>query len=300
MDAETHASDAGAVVAPTPVPVPGAVTPLDTIVCGDCLEGMARLGASCADIIVTSPPYNIGKDYGRYDDSRPREEYLAWMARVFVECRRVLRDDGSFFLNVGGKPSDQWVPLDLAMRAREQFHLQNTIVWVKSIAIPRASVGRAAGLDHDLAVGHYKPVNSDRYLSSCHELVFHLTKRGLSRLDKRAVGVPYQDKSNVRRWRSGAEDLRDRGNVWFIPYETIQSYRGHPSVFPPELPEMCIRLHGARPGTVVLDPFMGTGSTAVAAVRLGVRYLGFELDPLYVAMAEERVARLRARLMLRR
>ncbi len=300
MEAETHASDARAPAAPTPgTPLAGGA-PLDAIVCGDCLEGMARLPAGCVDVVVTSPPYNIGKDYGRYDDSRPREEYLAWMGRVFAECRRVLRDDGSFFLNVGGKPSDQWVPLDLAMRAREHFQLQNTIVWVKSIAIPKSSVGRAVGLDHDLAVGHYKPVNSARYLSSCHEHVFHLTKRGLSRLDKLAVGVPYQDKSNVRRWRSGAEDLRDRGNVWFIPYETIQSYRGHPSVYPAELPEMCIRLHGVRPGTVVLDPFMGTGSTAIAALRLGVRYLGFELDPTYVAMAEERVARLRTRLMLKR
>ena len=264
---------------------------VDHVHCLDCIEGLLRLPAGSVDVIVTSPPYNIGKDYSRYDDSRPRDEYLSWMGSVFAECRRVLRDDGSFFLNVGGKPSDPWVPLDLAQRAREHFHLQNTIIWVKSITIPRASVGRAAGLRADLAVGHYKPVNSERYLSGCHEHVFHLTKGGASRLDKRAVGVPYSDKSNVRRWRSGGLDIRDRGNVWFIPYETIQSSRGHPTVYPVGLPEMCIRLHGARPGTVVLDPFMGTGSTALACVRLGVRYIGFEVDPAYVRMARARIAR---------
>jgi site-specific DNA-methyltransferase (adenine-specific) len=289
MDAETRGTargrgDGGAV----------GWLPLDEVVCVDCLDGMARMPERSVDVIVTSPPYNIGKDYLRYDDSRPREDYLSWMGSVFAACRRVLRDDGSFFLNVGGKPSDQWVPMDLAMRAREHFHLQNTIVWVKSIAIPKAHVGKAVGLPRDLAVGHYKPVNSARYLSSCHESVFHLTKGGASVLDKRAVGVPYQDKSNVRRWRAGADDVRDRGNVWFLPYKTIQAYRGHPSVFPSELPEMCIRLHGVRPRTIVLDPFMGTGSTAAAAVRLGVRFVGFELDPAYVAMAGERLARLRS------
>jgi site-specific DNA-methyltransferase (adenine-specific) len=202
----------------------------------------------------------------------------------------VLRDDGSFFLNVGGKPSDNWIPLDILDEARPRFFLQNVIHWVKSITIPADSVGRAAGVEEDLAVGHYKPVNSDRYLSSCQEYIFHLTKDGSTSLDKLAVGVEYQDKSNIRRWRSGAGGLRDRGNVWFIPYETIQTGRPHPTVFPEKLPEMCITLHGLEGTELVLDPFMGVGSTAVACVRLGVPFLGFEIDPDYTEIAMERVA----------
>ena len=264
--------------------------PLDTVLNVDCVEGMAALPEGVVDVIVTSPPYNIGKEYSAYNDNRPRREFLAWLGSVFAECRRVLADDGSFFLNVGGKPSDPWIPLDIAQEAREHFFLQNVIHWVKSIAIPRDSVGRACGIDRDLAVGHYKPVNSDRYLSSCHEYVFHLTKGGTTSVDKLAVGVEYQDKSNMRRWASGAGGMRDRGNTWFIPYETIQTSRPHPTVFPDRLPEMCIRLHGMDETSLVLDPFMGTGSTAVAATRLGVRFLGFEIDPEYVALAEERVA----------
>lgn len=264
--------------------------PLDTVVNTDCIEGMSALPDGCVDVIVTSPPYNIGKEYKAYNDNRPRREFLAWLGAVFSECRRVLADDGSFFLNVGGKPSDPWIPLDIAGEAREHFHLQNVIHWVKSIAIPRDSVGKACGIEQDLAVGHYKPVNSDRYLSSCQEYIFHLTRRGSTPIDKLAVGVEYQDKSNIRRWASGAGGLRDRGNTWFIPYETIQSGRPHPTVYPDKLPEMCIRLHGVDGTKLVLDPFMGTGSTGVAAVRLGVRFIGYEIDTEYVEIAQERIA----------
>ena len=263
--------------------------PLDTVVNMDCLEGMGMLPDRSVDIIVTSPPYNIGKEYRAYNDQRPRMEFLTWLGSILAECGRVLREDGSFFLNVGGKPSDHWIPLDIVMEARECFHLQNVIHWVKSISIPHESVGKAAGVDEDLAVGHYKPVNSDRYLSSCHEYVFHLTPKGSTRLDKLAIGVEYQDKSNIRRWASGEGGFRDRGNVWFIPYDTIQSSRPHPTVFPHKLPEMCIKLHGASRSIVVLDPFMGTGSTAVACVNLGVHFRGFEIDPMYVEIARERI-----------
>jgi site-specific DNA-methyltransferase (adenine-specific) len=263
--------------------------PLDTVVNADCIEGMAALPDGSVDVIVTSPPYNIGKVYKAYNDNRPRREYLAWMGAVFAECRRILADDGSFFLNVGGKPSDPWIPLDIAMEARDHFHLQNVIHWVKSIAIPCDSVGKACGVEQDLAVGHYKPVNSDRYLSSCQEYVFHLTPKGSTSIDKLAVGVEYQDKSNIRRWSSGAGGLRDRGNAWFIPYETIQSSRPHPTVFPDKLPEMCITLHGIDRAKVVMDPFMGTGSTAVACIKMGVRFLGFEIDGEYVEIASERI-----------
>ncbi len=264
--------------------------PLDTVVNTDCIEGMSALPDGCVDVIVTSPPYNIGKEYKAYNDNRPRREFLTWLGSVFSECRRVLAEDGSFFLNVGGKPSDPWIPLDIAGEAREHFYLQNVIHWVKSIAIPCDSVGKACGIEQDLAVGHYKPVNSDRYLSSCQEYIFHLTRKGSTPIDKLAVGVEYQDKSNIRRWASGAGGLRDRGNTWFIPYETIQSSRPHPTVYPDKLPEMCIRLHGVDGTKLVLDPFMGTGSTGVAAVRLGVRFIGFEIDTEYVEIAQERIA----------
>jgi site-specific DNA-methyltransferase (adenine-specific) len=160
--------------------------------------------------------------------------------------------------------------------------LQNVIHWVKSIAIGQDDIGDYDLVRGDIAVGHYQPVNSRRYLSQCQEYIFHFTPHGAVSLDKLAVGVPYQDKSNIGRWQHAQADLRERGNAWFIPYPTIRTRRSHPTVFPVKLPEMCIRLHGCTPATIVLDPFMGIGTTAIACIRLGVTYCGFEIDPGYI------------------
>lgn len=142
------------------------------------------------------------------------------MERVAVKARRVMKEDASFFLNVGGKPSDSWIGIDVALRFRKHFKLQNTIHWIKSIAIPKEDVGNYPHIKGDIAVGHYQPVNSRKFLSGCHEYIFHFTKKGDVELDKLGVGVKYQDKSNIGRWRSATADLRDRDNTWFIPYPT--------------------------------------------------------------------------------
>jgi len=257
-------------------------TYLDTIFAQDCVEGMrSRLPDGSVDVVVTSPPYNIGAPYKSYRDKKPFDEYLDWMEQVASECRRVLQDDGSLFLNIGDKPSDKLRSLQVAERVAQHLRVQNTIHWVKSIAVP----------EHEINIGHYKPVHSDRFLNNMHEYIFHFTKTGKVLLDKLAIGVPYGDKSNIGRWKHATRDLRDRGNMWFIPYDTVQSEKPHPAAFPPRLAEMCIRLHGVgQGGLVVLDPFMGTGSTALAAQTLGCRYVGFEIDPHYVKLARERLA----------
>ena len=96
--------------------------------------------------------------------------------------------------------------------------------------------------------------------------ILHLTKRGDVELDRLAIGVAYQDKSNVERWgrKLGVprRDVRCRGNTWFVPYKTIKSrdkQRPHPASFPARIPEMCMRLHGLPRIQTVLDPFMGIG-----------------------------------------
>jgi len=242
--------------------------------CMDCIKGMTELlDPKLIDVIVTSPPYNLGKDYTLYNDDRPRREYLNWMEEVSTACKRVLKDDGSFFLNVGGKPKDNWIAIDVAYRIKKHFKVQNVIHWIKSIAI------------QDVTAGHYKPINSKRFIHDCHEYIFHFTKTGKVKLDRLAIGVPYQDKSNIGRWKSATQDRRCRGNTWFISYETIWEHRPHPAVFPVTLPEMCIKLHGIRKDILVLDPFMGIGSTAIACKKLGVDFIGFEIDPNYVEIA---------------
>jgi site-specific DNA-methyltransferase (adenine-specific) len=260
----------------------------------DCLDLFRQLPAQSVDVIVTSPPYNIGVGYGTYRDTLSRSDYLAWSSSWLAAAARVLAPDGSLFLNVGSKPSDPWTAFDVAQTAREHLHLQNTIHWIKSIAIERRLAGSAAGLSRDLAVGHYKPINSDRFLNDCHEFVFHFTPLGATKLDRLALGVPYQDSSNVGRWRGASRGIRCRGNTWFIPYRTIQSRdrdRPHPATFPTELPEQCLRLHGTARVRMAMDPFTGLGSTAVACARLGINFMGTDVDEVYLT---EAVARTRA------
>jgi site-specific DNA-methyltransferase (adenine-specific) len=264
-----------------------------TFYLSDCLEVFRHLPARSVDVIVTSPPYNLGIQYNRYQDTLSRGDYLEWTNAWIAAAVKVLRPDGSLFLNVGAKPTDPWTALDVAQTVRSHLQLQNIIHWVKSIAIDRDSAGAAAGLTRSLAVGHYKPINSDRFLNDCHEFIFHFTPQGATGLDRLALGVPYQDQSNIARWRGGSEGVRCRGNTWFIPYETIQRRdrdRPHPATFPSRLPEQCLRLHGLSRIEVAMDPFTGLGSTAVACARLGVNFIGSDIDEVYL---KEAVVRMR-------
>jgi site-specific DNA-methyltransferase (adenine-specific) len=238
----------------------------------------------------------LGIQYRSYDDGRPREEYLQWTSEWVAATAHVLAENGSLFLNVGAKPTDPWTALDVAQAVRPHLHLQNLIHWIKSITIEADAAGAKAGLSRDLSVGHYKPINSERFLHDCQEFVFHFSHHARTPLERLALGVKYQDASNVGRWQRAGGGVRCRGNTWFIPYETIQSRdrdRPHPATFPPKLPEYCIRLHGRTRVHVALDPFLGLGSTAVAAARMNVGFVGIELDEHYL---KEAIARTRAEL----
>jgi len=259
----------------------------------DSVAGLGRrIAPGRASVVVTSPPYNLGVRYRSYADDRPRAEYLAWTGELGAAVARVLAPGGSFFLNVGSPPRDPMLAWDVVRAAGRPFVLQNVIHWVKSIAIDRAAAGRASGLDRDLALGHYKPLRSVRYLHGAHEYVFHLTHRGDVPIDRLAIGVAYQDKSNVGRWRRAKIDRRCRGNTWFLPYPTIRVRardRPHPATFPPELPEWCVRLHGVARTRLIVDPFVGIGSSAIAAARLRRSFVGFDVDAEYLRVAAERV-----------
>jgi len=254
----------------------------------DCITGMAeRLKPESIDIIVTSPPYNIGVKYRKYDDRIPRTEYIDWLKCWGQAVSTVLKNSGSLFLNVGCKPSDPTIPFEVLKALQTDFKLQNVIHWIKSIHIGSGSYGN----EIDINVGHYKPINSKRFLNDNHEYIFHLTKTGDVPLDRLAIGVPYKDKSNIERWKNGKSQKRCRGNCWFIPYKTIQNRdkdRPHPASFPKELAETCIKLHGIKKKKItVLDPFMGIGNTGLACKELNLKFIGFEIDPYYFKKAKE-------------
>lgn len=251
---------------------------------------MSKLRPKSVDLVVTSPPYNLGIKYSAYKDDQAREAYLAWCLSWGEAVKRVLKDDGALFLNVGASPSNPMLPHELAKAFSDHiFVLQNTIHWIKSITID----GEEG--EETISRGHFKPISSPRFLNDCHEYIFHFTKAGKTPIDRLAIGVPYADKSNISRWahtREQSRDRRCRGNTWFIPYRTIRdrnAERPHPATFPNELVENCIRLHGNANELTVLDPFLGIGSAAVAAKELHVRrFVGFEIDEFYLQIASAR------------
>ena len=266
-------------MAPVARPAPPGDVRRCTLLTGDCLRLIPTLDPASVDVVVTSPPYNLDLRYASYQDSLPEQAYLDWLVAVAAALRGVLKPEGSFFLNVSGSSSRPWLPFELIVRLRPLFMLQNHIAWVKSIVTPNDNAG------------HYKPVGGARFLNHAHEHIFHLTRTGAVPLDRLAIGVPFKDKSNIAR-RGHARDLRCRGNTWFIPYDTVQSRAqkwNHPGTFPVDLPRWCIRLHG-RADALVLDPFVGTGTTLVAAHREGARGIGIDMDPAYIAIARQRLA----------
>ncbi len=251
---------------------------------------MAKLPAESVDIVVTSPPYNLDIAYTSFRDDAPRIAYLDWCAQWAAEVRRVLKPGGSFFLNVGAAPANPWFPHEVALRLRPLFTLQNTLHWVKSITVlPKNGA--------EISAGHFKPLNTRRFVNDCHEYIFHFTKSGDVKLDRLGVGVAYADKSNIARWgHTDGKDRRCRGNNWFIPYKTIANRAGqrpHPATFPAQLAEWCIRLHGLKNsggGITVLDPFLGIGHAAEGARACGVeRFIGFEIDAGYLREACKRL-----------
>ena len=252
---------------------------------GDCVQGMKEQAAQSVDVVVTSPPYNLDIAYGVYDDKKTPEGYFRWCEEWSEGIRRILKPDGGVFLNVGDTSDNPFFAFEVAMTVGKAFRLQNTIHWIKSISIER-------GTETD-SYGHFKPINSGRFLNDCHEYVFHFTPEGKTKLDRMAIGVPYADKTNVARWsHTNGKDKRCRGNTWFIPYKTIHQrakQRPHPATFPTELAVKCIRLHG-RQGAVVVDPFLGIGHSAFAAKECGdlvSRFIGFDIDEEYIKVACE-------------
>jgi site-specific DNA-methyltransferase (adenine-specific) len=183
------------------------------------------------------------------------------------------------------------VPLEVAQVARRHFKLQNTIHWVKSIAIDRDATGAATGLDRDMAVGHYKPINSDRFVNDCHEFIFHFSPAGAAR--PAGCRVPYQD----RRTSSAGPPPREPPVPWQHLVHPCRRFKA--AIATGRIRRrfrrsagQCEAARSESSGTV-LDPFLGLGNTALAALRLGLDFVGVELDPYYL---KEAVGRVRAAL----
>ena len=191
----------------------------------DCVSGMQRIPDGAVNLIVTSPPYNLGVDYGQDTTTKPKS--ITWSGQwPGRRSAPTLDENGSLFLNLGGSPSNPLLPHEVVIELRKLFVLQNTIHWIKSITVTTPKGG-------EISAGHFKPINSKRFLNNCHEYIFHLTKTGKKPIDRLGVGVAYTDKSNIARWgHTNHQDKRCRGTTGIFhtrPFRTgIRSARTRP------------------------------------------------------------------------
>ncbi len=293
-----------------------------TILVGDCRDMLATLPDQSVQCCVTSPPYMGLRDYGTAGQiglEATLAEYIATMVDVFREVRRVLRDDGTLWLNIGDsynaqpgqrkttdaagpkqltngastgapsrydaglKPKDlMMVPARLAIALQDDgWYLRSDIIWHKPNPMPESVRDRP---------------------TSAHEHIFLLTKSSRYYWDAAAVAEQGVDPDRQRLDRIaganghtvrhseggmiGSSQTRNTRNVWTIAPQPFSE--AHFATFPPEIPRRCI-LAGSKEGDTILDPFLGAGTTLLVADRLGREGIGIELNPEYADMARQRI-----------
>lgn len=230
---------------------------------GDCLEGLRSLPAEFIDLVVTSPPFNLGGDfhssyqdgtrlthgdYGEYADDMPEPEYQDWQVAVLGELYRVLKPGGSLYYQHKVRIKDGVAIHPLSWILRTPFLLKQEI----TLRFPGT-------------------VNKDgRRFWPVAERIYWLTK---------------EPKTSLVDPRCGAYT-----DVWEINHVRSRKEAGHPASFEPDLPRRCI-LASSKPDDLVCDPFFGRGTTAIEAASLGRRFIGWELDPKYVKLARHNVSR---------
>ena len=266
----------------------------EKILCGDALEQLRTIESESVHVCVTSPPYYNLRDYeapGQIGRENSPEEYIKALVHVFHEVRRVLRPDGTLWVNIGDSYMDKnligiaWM-LAFALGS-DGWYLRQDIIWNKTRCIPESVRDRC---------------------TRSHEYIFLLSKSGRYYFNGAAIREPVAE-STITRMRQdiahqkgsfrqpgktngplkpgGNGKSRNKRSVWSLC--TAYFKDAHFAVFPEKLVEPCI-LAGCPESGMVLDPFAGSGTTGVVAKRLGRNFTGIEINPTYCKMAADRIA----------
>jgi site-specific DNA-methyltransferase (adenine-specific) len=277
----------------------------DAVVHGDALKTLRTWPDELVDCIVTSPPYWRQRDYqgrkGQVGQEASPEKYVERLRAVFAECRRVLKPTGTAWLVIGDKYDDGrqlGLPWRVALALIDDgWILRADCIWHKPNAMPSSAKSRPT-TDHEYVFFFTKSPDYYYDADAIREPHVTFSENSKMRGGRRHFGVrggtPEAGKNggslNLHdgRWDQAFHPLgRNKRTVWSIP---LGKFRGaHFAVFPESLVETCIQA-GCPAGGLVLDPFLGSGTTAVVARRLGRHYLGIDRAAEYCAMARARLA----------
>jgi modification methylase len=237
---------------------------VDVIFHSSC-EDMKELPDNSVHLMVTSPPYNVGKEY---DNNLTLEEYLAFLIRVWKETYRVLVPGGRACINIANVGRKPYIPLHASIMQDMidlGFLMRGEIIWDK-----------AASASSSTAWGSWQSATNPT-LRDTHEYILVFSKGSYRRdkMDGRASTI------------SKDEFLEFTKSVWGFPSESARKV-GHPAPFPIELPYRLIQLYTFS-NEIVLDPFMGSGQTALAALKAGRHFSGYEVNENYIQLANQRI-----------
>ena len=241
---------------------------LDKVLLGTA-EDMSLIPDNSVHLMITSPPYNVSKTY---DKNLSLEQYLNFLRTVFKETFRVLVPGGRACINVANIGRKPYIPLAdyLSMIMIETgFLMRGEIIWDK---------GASAGVS--TAWGSWKSA-SNPVLRDTHEYILVFSKGSFKRQ------LSKQEKEKKQNTISKEDFIQWTKSVWSFPSGSAKK-TGHPAPFPVELPHRLIQLYSFT-GDIVLDPFMGSGTTAVAALQSGRHFTGFEIDENYIELSRKRI-----------
>lgn len=236
---------------------------LNKIFCSSS-ENMKELPDNSIHLMITSPPYNVGKEY---DKDLSMEEYLTLLKNVFKEVKRVLVTGGRVCINIANLGRKPYIPLHshiIKIMEKLGFLMRGEIIWDKS-----SSAGTST------AWGSWQSAKNPT-LRDIHEYILIFSKDNYSR---------YKDKKKDTITRD--EFMGFTKSIWTFSATSAKKI-GHPAPFPEELPRRLIHLYSFE-GDIILDPFIGSGQTAIAAIKSKRNYVGYDIDKKYCELAENRI-----------
>lgn len=248
------------------------------ILCGDALDTLRELPDAAVHLAITSPPYNLDKDYDRHGDDLDDRDYLAWMAQVWAETLRVLVHGGRLCINIGENKRQTISNPTYSAFIQQLVELgmlyRGTIIWYKNSAAKHCAWGSWQSC-------------SNPHLVPRHEYILAFSK-GAWKLEGARDDCDITDKEFITCTRS----------LWTFGTER-KSRIGHPAPFPLELPRRLMKFYSYR-GNVVLDMFAGSGTVGVAAVELGRRYILIDNSLKYCQLARARIGEAGGKAAIRR